>query len=74
MNEVCTHMYLGMHMMYLTCDQAFFFGGEHKSVAALGLGVGRGRRTERLIQLLHKSPAASPESGLLSNWSKNRRL
>ena len=31
-------------------------------------------KKERLIQLLHTSSAASPESGLLSNWSKNKRF
>ena len=33
-----------------------------------------GRKKQRLIQLLHESSAASPYSGLLSNWSKNKRL
>ena len=35
---------------------------------------GEGRKKQRLIQLLHESSAASPDSGLLSNWSKNKRL
>ena len=33
-----------------------------------------GRKKQRLIQLLHESSAASPDSGLLSNWSKNKRF
>ena len=33
---------------------------------------GEGRKKQRLIQLLHESSAASPDSGLLSNWSKNK--
>ena len=31
-------------------------------------------KKERLIQLLHESSAASPKSGLLSNWSKNKKI
>ena len=36
------------------------------------LRSGEGRKKQRLIQLLHESPAARPDSGLLSNWSKNK--
>ena len=35
---------------------------------------GEGRKKQRLIQSLHESSAASPDSGLLSNWSKNKRF
>ena len=44
----------------ITCDQArpyFFFGGGKV----------------RLIQLLDYSSVASPESGLFSDWSRNKR-
>ena len=51
----------------LTCNQAFFFsfsdGGREK-----------GRKKERLIQLLHESSAASLDSELLSHWSKTKRF
>ena len=36
-------------------------------------GEGR-KKKQRLIQLLRESSAASPDSGLLSNWSKNKRF
>ena len=32
-----------------------------------------GKRGNRLIQLLHESSAASPESGILSDWSKKQQ-
>ena len=34
----------------------------------------RDKKKQRPIQLLHESSAASPDSGLLSNWSKNKRF
>ena len=42
----------------LTCDQAFFFSGERESVAARESVVRRGRKKERLIQILLESSAA----------------
>ena len=36
--------------------------------------VRRREKKQRLIQLLDESSAASPDSGLLSNWSKNERF
>ena len=53
----------------LNCDQAFFFlfsdGGQEKRKK-------KKKKKERQIQLLHESSAASPDSGRLSNWSKNK--
>ena len=36
--------------------------------------VWKREKKEHLIQLLDESSAASPESGLLSDWSKNKSL
>ena len=58
----------------LTSDQAFFFSEECESIATRESAVWKGEKKERLIQLLHESSAASPESGLLSDWSKNKSL
>ena len=53
----------------------FFFGGGGVGKCGGATVSGRERKKkERLIQLLHVSSAASPESGLLSNWSKNKKL
>ena len=41
-------------------------------MAARESAVERREKKQRLIQLLHESSAASPDSGLLSNWSKNK--
>ena len=43
-------------------------------MAARESAVGEGGRIQRLIKLLHESSAASPDSGRLSNWSKNKRF
>ena len=52
-----------------------FWGGERASMAATReAAFGRGRKKERLIQLLHESSVASPESGLLSDWLKNKKI
>ena len=58
-----------------------FFGGARKKSNARLTGqsaVSQGfivrREKVRLIHLLHESSAASPESGLLSDWSKNKRV
>ena len=47
---------------------------EQKSIVAHESVVGKWQKKEHLIQLLHVSSAASPESGLLSDWSKNKSL
>ena len=47
---------------YLTCDQALFFSRRCSQ-----------RKNERLIQLLVESSVKSPESGLFSDWSGNKR-
>ena len=46
----------------VTCDQALFFSRR----------CGQ-RKNERLIQLLVESSVKSPESGLFSDWSGNKR-
>ena len=46
----------------LTCDQALFFSRRCSQ-----------RKNERLIQLLVESSVKSPESGLFSDWSGNKR-
>ena len=47
--------------------------GEHNlrsGVPLLFVGAGK----ERLIQLLDYSSVASPQSGLFSDWSRNKRV
>ena len=64
------------HLVFLckiACDQAFFLRRRQKYSNARVSGLER-EKQECLIQLLHKSSAASPESGLLSDWSKNKRV
>ena len=58
-----------------------FFGGARKKSNARLTGQSAvsqafivRREKVRLIHLLHESSAASPESGLLSDWSKNKRV
>ena len=46
----------------ITCDQALFFSRRCSQ-----------RKNERLIQLLVESSVKSPESGLFSDWSGNKR-
>ena len=46
----------------LTCDQALFFSRRCSQ-----------RKNERLIQLLVESSVKSPEPGLFSDWSGNKR-
>ena len=48
--------------IFLTCDQALFFSRRCSQ-----------RKNERLIQLLVESSVKSPESGLFSDWSGNKR-
>ena len=43
-------------------------------MAAQESAVERREKKQCLIQLLHESSATSPDSGLLSNWSKNKRF
>ena len=47
---------------YITCDQALFFSRRCSE-----------RKNELLIQLLVESSVKSPESGLFSDWSGNKR-
>ena len=49
-------------LLKLTCDQALFFSRRCSQ-----------RKNERLIQLLVESSVKSPESGLFSDWSGNKR-
>ena len=46
----------------VTCDQALFFSRRCSQ-----------RKNKRLIQLLVESSVKSPESGLFSDWSGNKR-
>ena len=60
---------------FITCDQTFFFFSGAQKCGSIRVGNReKGRKKERLIQLLHESSAIIPESGLLSNWSKNKRF
>ena len=61
-----------------TYDQAFFFRRSaklEKQRETRRSVVGQsGEKKVRLIHLLHELSDVSPESGLLSDWSKNRRV